>query len=400
LGEPVGQTTAVDEKGAVSGTYTGGVTRQQAGLLIGDTNWSARFDGATGYINLGFNYNFSGTAPFSVESLANADPPSPLNTRAIIAANDGLNGWGMVTTASGQLYAFRVGGGVANIAQAAGVLSVATTHHVVMTYDGVTLSLYIDGVLAASVSSPVSLGSITQPLLIGAGPFSSAFWPGYLDEVAIYNYALTPAQITAHYLASIAQQDAPDWSTPVQITSSNVTLPISIEATNVTLNVAITAASATVNVNIASSSATINVSLIASSVTVNISITGQTISVNDHAQYNVTQGNQKTLTGSASAPNGTQVQCLTYTVTSGKTYYIYGMTFGWYGVSVAPYNGWGALFINGVPAVTGVSAVGNTITLVQPLRATSGVVIHADVQPFFPGGGNIIGYCAVWGVEV
>jgi hypothetical protein len=85
-------------------------------------------------------------------------------------------------------------------------------HHVVGVCDEANghVYLYIDGTNAATPGNiPVGSGVLasTQSLAIGARQesFGSQYdnqFIGAIDEVAVYNYALTPAQVKAHYLAS------------------------------------------------------------------------------------------------------------------------------------------------------------------------------------------------------
>ena len=74
-------------------------------------------------------------------------------------------------------------------------LSVGTWYHVAISYDAGTgtLSLYKDGVLVSSAAAP----SYTEPFL-NIGNFSNANnFNGSIDEVRIWNYALTAIQIQA-----------------------------------------------------------------------------------------------------------------------------------------------------------------------------------------------------------
>lgn len=85
-------------------------------------------------------------------------------------------------------------------------------HHVAAVCDeaGGQLSFYIDGELAGSgVLTPGSgIRTETLPLSIGSRvssnnvPHYDNQFFGYIDDVAIYNYALTPAQIQSHYFSS------------------------------------------------------------------------------------------------------------------------------------------------------------------------------------------------------
>ncbi|MHC4497065.1 MAG: LamG-like jellyroll fold domain-containing protein, partial [Planctomycetota bacterium] len=70
-------------------------------------------------------------------------------------------------------------------------------HHVVATYDGDTMQLYHDGVLAAETSGAGMLLDETRPLLIGARSHDSAasFFNGSVDEVGYFSVVLSPEDI-------------------------------------------------------------------------------------------------------------------------------------------------------------------------------------------------------------
>ncbi len=65
--------------------------------------------------------------------------------------------------------------------------------HLAGTYDGATMRLYIDGELAASATASGAVVPSTADLQIGAG---YAWFRGDLDEVRIYDRALTLAELT------------------------------------------------------------------------------------------------------------------------------------------------------------------------------------------------------------
>jgi hypothetical protein len=71
--------------------------------------------------------------------------------------------------------------------------------HYVAVHEGVHVHLYMDGTL---VETKTILGIVrkrTSPFLIGRAPnTNNGFWPGPIDEVAIYGKALTIAQILNH----------------------------------------------------------------------------------------------------------------------------------------------------------------------------------------------------------
>jgi hypothetical protein len=74
-----------------------------------------------------------------------------------------------------------------------------TWYHLVVTFDGATIKIYVNGVLDGSTAAP---GSLTWPaastMNIGRYIDGSRHFVGKLDEVAIYTTALTAAQVLAH----------------------------------------------------------------------------------------------------------------------------------------------------------------------------------------------------------
>ncbi len=92
-------------------------------------------------------------------------------------------------------------------------------HHLVGVCDqpNGAVYLYLDGVLTATSSVPVGAAVLaaTMPMTIGArAAGGSSAKPdlqfiGTIDEVALYNYALTATQVASHYSAAASQQAKP-----------------------------------------------------------------------------------------------------------------------------------------------------------------------------------------------
>jgi len=67
--------------------------------------------------------------------------------------------------------------------------------HVASTYDGVTLRLFVNGVQVASTAAAGSIPSSTGPLRIGGNSLWGEFFKGRIDEVRVYNRALSQVEI-------------------------------------------------------------------------------------------------------------------------------------------------------------------------------------------------------------
>ena len=75
--------------------------------------------------------------------------------------------------------------------------------HVALTYDGTTLRLFVNGIQAATKATTGTIQATANPLWIGGNSPTASTSTGLIDEVRVYNRALTQAEIQA------------DMSTPV-----------------------------------------------------------------------------------------------------------------------------------------------------------------------------------------
>src|SRR3954449_3837045 len=79
--------------------------------------------------------------------------------------------------------------------------------HVVGTYDGSTLRLFVDGREVASRPTDRRIAASTTPLEIGTF-YAGQRWRGVIDEVTLYRRALSPAAIRKHYRVGVGAVQA------------------------------------------------------------------------------------------------------------------------------------------------------------------------------------------------
>ena len=73
-------------------------------------------------------------------------------------------------------------------------------HHVTGLYDGEKMYIYIDGVVDVSQPASGVVATNDHPVFIGENvEVPERFWNGLIDDVRVYNYALSEGQITALY---------------------------------------------------------------------------------------------------------------------------------------------------------------------------------------------------------
>ncbi len=107
-------------------------------------------------------------------------------------------------------------------------LPVNSWTHLAATFDGATLRLFTNGVQTATQAYAGTLTTSANDLFIGGNSIWSEFFDGLIDEVRVYNYALTATQIQADMAAPVVpgsqpppeeQQPTPDkvgsWTAPI-----------------------------------------------------------------------------------------------------------------------------------------------------------------------------------------
>lgn len=208
LGEGSG-TTIYDTVSTLDGTATAtGVTRGAAGA-VGDSNSATKFDGATGTTA----YAPTGAAiaapqAFSVETWFNTTTTTggKLIGFGNSKTSSGTSDRHLYMDNSGRVY-FGAFNTSAKAVAGANSYNDGNWHHAVGTMDPTTgLSLYIDGRLAARDQTVTSAKDYKGYWRLGgdnmsgwAGNPTSKYFNGALDEVAVYNAALTPEQVAAHW---------------------------------------------------------------------------------------------------------------------------------------------------------------------------------------------------------
>jgi hypothetical protein len=88
------------------------------------------------------------------------------------------------------------GGGYGNDISVSNFWEIGVWHHIALTYDGTTARLYADGVEVVSAAKAWNL--VRSQARIGQQVNNlNEFWDGAVDDVRIYNHALSPAEVAA-----------------------------------------------------------------------------------------------------------------------------------------------------------------------------------------------------------
>ena len=103
-------------------------------------------------------------------------------------------------------------------------LTVNTWAHVALTYDGANLRLYVNGTQVASQARTGNIATSTNPLQIGGDSLYGQYFQGTIDEVRVYNVALTATQIQSDMATPIGSGGGGDTQAPTAPTNLGATV--------------------------------------------------------------------------------------------------------------------------------------------------------------------------------
>jgi hypothetical protein len=123
-------------------------------------------------------------------------PSATIGAHNILSKRNGSNTGGYIlhNTATNKLMAYVYTTSWQSVVSSDVVYSIGQWVHVAAVYDGSTFKAYANGVEVGTRSLTGAINDINTPLTIG-GNGGVQSWPGSIDDVRIYNRALTPNEV-------------------------------------------------------------------------------------------------------------------------------------------------------------------------------------------------------------
>jgi hypothetical protein len=207
LGETSGS-TASDSAGSHDGRYVGNPVLGRTGLIADWSNGCPRLDGVDDRVtanSLASGVNWSNG--FTLEAWVRVTQRAVEETLLSFNLSGGLNGPGIIRDEPTDRFKYRDGeGATGHSALSKTIPQVGRRYYVVVRVaPSGRAALFVNGSIEAEFTTsalPPSRGGLfTIGAEYDAGPTPTSFWHGPIDEVAVYNHALSATRIQAHWLA-------------------------------------------------------------------------------------------------------------------------------------------------------------------------------------------------------
>ncbi len=199
--EPIGSHIAKDSSGF--GNRGTCLKNQGKCPLFGQAGVSSTavfFDGQNDFISAVSTSSLSVNQNISIEVwLKPSKVLISTNTPYYVIASKGLS-YQLGTTGKGEIQAVinPVGKSTQYFKTSGNVVTVGVWNHIVMTYNGSAVQIYKDGALVQSFPLSGAIKTNSMQLVVG-GYQGKNFYSGFMDELKIYNKALTATQVLNNY---------------------------------------------------------------------------------------------------------------------------------------------------------------------------------------------------------
>jgi hypothetical protein len=185
-------TTTADSSGTGNNGTVAGATWSTAGRFGN----ALSFNGTSSLVNVADSASLDLTSGMTVSAWVRPTSLSSWRTVVLKEIGGGLAYGLYAHNDSSRPSAWTRIGGAERGLDGTAALALNAWTHIAMTYDGANVRLFINGAQVASRAQTGAINTSTNPLRIGGNTIWGEYFNGLIDEVRIYNRALTAAEIT------------------------------------------------------------------------------------------------------------------------------------------------------------------------------------------------------------
>ena len=185
-----------------SGGEVGDLTGNGHGGAIAGATWAngyfggaLSFDGVDDWVTVSDSDMLDLTGPMTLEAWVYPTSLSGWRTALIKERLGGLS-YALYAHDNAPRPAAWVNAGAGDLTAAgSAALALGTWTHLATTFDGATLRLYVNGAEVGAVAIGANIATSADPLRIGGNAVWGEFFEGLIDEVRVYDRALTPTEL-------------------------------------------------------------------------------------------------------------------------------------------------------------------------------------------------------------
>jgi len=168
----------------------------------GRINGALNFDGLNDYVDCGNSETLDPTQGATIEAWVNFNQlPSDAKHIMAIAGRSGGGTDLDIQTETDNKFKFYVGPGAPSVAVSNTVVETNEWYHIAGTYQANEfIKIYVNGVLEKTTSIGITRNTNPNKLQIGQSLWPGRFFNGTIDEVKIFNRALSAEEIGAEYM--------------------------------------------------------------------------------------------------------------------------------------------------------------------------------------------------------
>ena len=194
------------------------------GTLINGATWSttakfgaaASFDGTNDRIDVADSNSLDLTSGMTLEAWVRPTANSSYRT-VLLKEVTGELAYALYAADSdhgGRSSGWNRIGNVSRFADGTSALPLNTYSHIAVTYNGSSLVFYVNGVATRSTAATGNIQTSTMPLRIGGNTIWGEYFQGQIDELRVYNRALTQNEIQTDMVTPVSGAPAQDTTAP------------------------------------------------------------------------------------------------------------------------------------------------------------------------------------------
>jgi hypothetical protein len=223
-----------------SGSGNGGTTSNTTWSTAGKYGAALSFNGSSSYVNVPDSSSLDLTNGMTIEAWVR---PSSLGTTwrtVVLKQQTGDLAYGLYANNNSTRPVGYVYNSAERSAGGGSALAANAWSHLATTYDGANLRLYVNGVLAGTTATTGNVVVSSGVLRIGGNSVWGEYFSGLIDEVRIYNRALSASEIGLDMNTPVSTPDQTPPTDPTALTQTGATeASVSVSWTGSTDDVAL-----------------------------------------------------------------------------------------------------------------------------------------------------------------